>query len=812
MPAQERKTEVLKETTIASKLPFFRFDNDIMVYSDGSFGRGFRLTGVDISCATPEFINEFCQKIESLLVGLPEKMRLQVFYRLTHSAGEVIAAHQDVSSISDELYQPIREARIDFLKQKLRDGRFYIPQIYFFLRSEAQMVRRAGLFQKKKDFSDSVSEYFESAKARFTITVSQTEAALKSAGLSPQALAAGEWGDLCFSYFNFERKELIGTPTLRATDEPLSPSLNEQLALTNVSVAEKALTIGNIQYRTVSLAMLPEGETFASMIDGLTKLPFHFWLSQNILSLDQRRETQKLELSRRIAHSMASGSKNVSDLESESKLSSLEELLRELMNGSEKLVSSDLNIIFWGETTEELEQKTEEILRGFRQLNQAEGLVETFALQESFFKAAPGVCEGLRHRKMKSSNCAHLMPLYANWSGNKVPVVLLANREGAPFAISPFEKSLPAWNGLIFGGTGSGKSFTISQLMLQFYGQTPKPKIVWIDNGASTENLIEILGGEFVDLHLESGIRINMFDLDGEAAPSSSKIKLILGCLELILKDEDVSGLPKRDKALLEEAIFECYKRTPETVPTLAVLKDLLKAHDVSEMRKYADILFSWTGATAYGRMLDGHTNVQLDKDIVTIEIKGLDNHKELKDIFLLLFTSFIKAEAARDLTRPYMLIIDEAHRLFAGSPAAREFAMDSYRVFRKYNAALWLASQNYRDFLSDPELAASLLPNTTTVMILRQRKIDWADFKLVFDLTDAQVEAAKSPEIVKGKYSEFFLIQDERCAVVRLEPEPLSYWACTSDASDKAKILDLQKRSPDRPRIDILKQLAKGA
>ena len=783
-----------------------------MVYSDGSFGKGFRLTGADISCATPEAVNEFCQKIEAMLVGLPEKIRLQVFYRLSSSADEIIKAHHNVSSDSDALYQPIREARMEFLEKKLTDGRFYMPQIYFFLRSEGQTVKKAGLFQKKKDFTDSLSIDFDATKARFAINVSQIEAALRSAGLSPEMLTPREWGELCFSYFNFERISQIGAPAMRFDDDPLSPTISEQLALTNVSVAEKALTIGNIQFRTVSLAMLPEGETFAAMIDGLTKLPFHFWLSQNIASLDQRKEIQKLELSRRIAHSMVSGSKNVSDLESESKLSSLEELLRELMNGSEKLVSSDLNIIYWGETTEELEQKTEEILRAFRHLNQAEGLVETFALQDTFFKAAPGVCEGLRHRKMKSSNCAHLMPLYANWAGNKVPVVLLANREGAPFAISPFEKSLPAWNGLIFGGTGSGKSFTISQLMLQFYGQTPKPKIVWIDNGASTENLIEILGGEFIDLHLESGIRINMFDLDGEEIPSSSNIKLILGCLELILKDADASGLPKRDKALLEEAIFECYRRSVAEAPTLSVLKDILKSHKVPEMRKYADILFSWTGKTAYGRMLDGQTNVQLDKDIVTIEIKGLDNHKELKDIFLLLFTSFIKAEAARDLTRPYMLIIDEAHRLFAGSPAAREFAIDSYRVFRKYNAALWLASQNYRDFLSDPELAASLLPNTTTVMILRQRKIDWADFKAVFGLTDAQVDAAKSPEIIKGKYSEFFLIQDEKCAVVRLEPEPLSYWACTSDASDKAKILEFQAREPNVPRIDILEQLAKGA
>jgi conjugal transfer ATP-binding protein TraC len=553
------------------------------------------------------------------------------------------------------------------------------------------------------------------------------------------------------------------------------------------------------------------------MVDRLTKLPFHFWISQNIKTLDQKKEIARLELSRRIAHSMVSGSANVADLESESKFGHIEELLRELMNGSERLVSMSLTVIFWGETREELEEKSEEILRAFRSMNQAEGLAESFALEDAFFRSAPMVCEGFRPSKMKSSNCAHLMPLYACWTGNKPPVVLLTNREGTPFGIDVFASALPSWNGVIFGTSGGGKSFTVSQLMLQFCNQTTggggkRPKIVWIDNGASSEKLIEVMDGEFIDLTLESGICLNMFDLEGgEAQPSPAKIKLILGCLELILKDEDRPGLPKREKALLEECIFKCYGNAGAQMPTLSTLREVLAAHPVPDMRKHADILYSWTGETAYGRMLDRQTNVRLEKDLVSIEIKGLDNHRELKDIALLLLTSYIKSEAAADLARPYLLIVDEAHRLFKSSAMGREFAIDSVRVFRKYRAGLWLISQNYRDFLSDPELADSLMPNTSFVVILRQRKIDWEDFKTTFDFNDAQVEAVKSLEIVKGKYSEFFMMQDESQGVVRLEPEPLSYWICTTDGSDKARIAELQAKKPGRPLLEILGQLAKG-
>ncbi|MBY0315893.1 MAG: hypothetical protein K2Q26_10260 [Bdellovibrionales bacterium] len=396
------------------------------------------------------------------------------------------------------------------------------------------------------------------------------------------------------------------------------------------------------------------------------------------------------------------------------------------------------------------------------------------------------------------------------WRGSKSPVVLLTNTEGAPFSIDPFANELPNWNGLCFGGSGSGKSFTISQLMLQFSAQADRPKIVWIDNGASSEKLIEILGGEFIDLHLNSGICLNMFDLEsGESKPTSSKIKLILGCLELILKDDDKFGLPKRDKGLLEEAIFNCYSKAGGKVPTLSTLKQTLREHPIKEMQKYADILYSWTGDTAFGRMLDGESNVKLSKDLVSIEIKGLENYRELKDIFLLLLTSYIKDEAASDLSRPYLLIIDEAQRLFKGSPMGKEFAIDCFRVFRKYKGGIWCISQNYKDFLSEPELADSLMPNTTFVFILRQRKIDWDDFKNTFDFNDAQVSAVKGLDIVKRKYSEFFLMQDENQAIVRIAAEPLSYWICTTDGSDKSQIEALRLQNPNKSLIEILTELS---
>jgi conjugal transfer ATP-binding protein TraC len=145
-------------------------------------------------------------------------------------------------------------------------------------------------------------------------------------------------------------------------------------------------------------------------------------------------------------------------------------------------------------------------------MNQSEGIVETFPCFDAFVRAMPGAASGLRPKKMKTSNVAHLMPLYSYWEGNKRPVCLFPNRDNALLSIDPFEPSLPNWNGLVIGSSGAGKSFTLLQLVLMFYGQTPRPKIVWLDKGASSKNIVDCLDGQFVELNLDSGICLNPFD------------------------------------------------------------------------------------------------------------------------------------------------------------------------------------------------------------------------------------------------------------------------------------------------------------
>ena len=167
---------------------------------------------------------------------------------------------------------------------------------------------------------------------------------------------------------------------------------------------------------------------------------------------------------------------------------------------------------------------------------------------------------------------------------------------------------------------------------------------------------------------------------------------------------------------------------------------------------------------------------------MTTIEIKGLDDYPDLQDVILLVFTDFIKNEASKDLTTPYLLIIDEVWKLFK-TPSGIGFTSEAYQTFRKYNGGIWSVSQNYKDFLSNDEIKNALLPNTSSIFVLPQKNIDWRDFQEGLDLNDEEVEIVKSLRIQKGEYGEIFFMQGDNRSIIRITPDPLSYKICTGSA-----------------------------
>ena len=109
---------------------------------------------------------------------------------------------------------------------------------------------------------------------------------------------------------------------------------------------------------------------------------------------------------------------------------------------------------------------------------------------------------------------------------------------------------------------------------------------------------------------------------------------------------------------------------------------------------------------------------------------------------------------------------------------------------------------------MADEEVKNALFPNTASLFILGQSKIDWKDFQKTFDFNDEEIAVTKSLEFEKGNYSEFFFMQEEKKAVLRLIPDPLSYWICTTNGNDKALIEEVANKNPEASRLEVLESI----
>ena len=188
--------------------------------------------------------------------------------------------------------------------------------------------------------------------------------------------------------------------------------------------------------------------------------------------------------------------------------------------------------------------------------------------------------------------------------------------------------------------------------------------------------------------------------------------------------------------------------------------------------------------------------------------MRGLDTHRRASNLFLLLLTEYIQREAAKSHAQTYLLIIDEAWK-FLQSKSGAAFTIEAYRTFRKLNAGIWAISQNINDFKLQEEIANAILQNTPNRIILKQRGVNWDDFKTVLALNNAEIEAIQSLQQEKGKYAEKFFLQDANSAILRIEPDPLSYWICTTDPRDKARINDVREKNPNLTHLEVLKKIS---
>lgn len=808
------KSRTNQEAPLCEELPYWEFfekPKAHVVLSDGSLVAGLKLNLTDIECFDTDSINQFTLGLRSAMNSVSEGVTMQFYLHVDSEFSDVLGRHKSgESEKSHDLVKMIAQNRYRVLESAQDNGELYRPHLYLFIRQPMIEAKKLSPFKKKEEFDENAHKSVDDSLEMLFQNIEAIASSFSSLGIPSKDISKDELQKLIYVYLNPKRSLSEPLPKIQSSDDVeldsellkenpwmANQSPREQLVFGDLVLDYEQFTLDRHYHKVITLKTLPE-VTYAGQLAQFLRMPFHYDLLLTIEIPSQSSEMAKLQQKRKMAHSLAMNNSNrASDLESESKLSSTEELIRELLNTGQRIYASQFTIVLKEDATPEglkaLNRQTREVLSRFRSLQGAEGLEETVGSWKIFkgdLVAAPIRQE--RARKMKTNNLADFLPVYGPREGDFDPAVIFRNRLNGLVGYNPFDPSLPNYNVLVTGSSGAGKSFLNNCILLQELNRNLRVFI--IDIGGSYKKLTEALGGQYLDISLNDKYCINPFHLDNpHEEPSDQKVKSLLAIIESMVSEDEKARIPKLDRVLLEKAIIELYKsrRAKGQVPTLSDLSRYLSAFEETSMRDISKMLYSWTGDRPYGKLLDGEGSLRADAMICAFDLKGLSSYPDLQSVMLLILNDFILNQVEKDKEHQKRILIDEAWSLLK-TPAAAAFMEYCVRTLRKTRSGITFITQGVEEIVTSP-IGSAILNNTATKFIMLQRG-DSEVLKNTLKLNSEELSLIFSLQQKKGEFSEGFMIEGLAKQVVRIFPSPIEYWLSTSDAFDNKHLEGLMQ------------------
>jgi len=813
----------LKLNGLQALLPYSHFEDSFLVFKDDSLSFAYEITCPSLDNLSTDEITAHSQRIETFLNGLSDRTTYQVFFTLDSDYSKEIAEHNAIKT-NHPLIKAMHTQRIERFEALAKQKLFRRRRCYLLVN-----FAPAALGSKRFDFFKNVKKLteaqLEDAKKGFRLILNNIEEGINGAGFGYKAMTECDLMRLMYKYFNPDRqKQGIECPAPKANELFI-----RQVCCSDLCFDEKKgeyVHFGGFYHKYVSLKVLPEA-TFPAMLSRLDHLSFpEFDVVVNFEAPEKEWGRVKIESMRKREYGNMQGMFGIINKDAQIKVSQYEYLLEEIQQSNQKLFRMQLTIHVYAEEYDEVKKKTAEVIRLFASLNGTEMHDERWgAVKPVFVSILPGwTKEASRWVLLKSAHLADFMPFFSEFKGSGKAECLFYNTTHGLAAYDPFSEDLSAFNTVVVGASGSGKSFTINQIINQYSKNDPVE--IFIDIGGSYKRQVILKGGEYIDLGLKEKFTINLFDLSrGQRLSDFSEEEqneiLIIKTKTIEQMMGGVARFNGSDQ-IVEDFIFRSIQKLYRTVdyPVLSDLKDALKA--VAEAHRPAQpfyeqvvgLLGNWFQGGQYGHYTDGKSTISLDKSVICFDLKGLEKFERLQAAMLTIVTNFVWGKIMSEPGRRKFVIFDECWKLLS-TPEAAKFIAECYRTFRKYGAGAISVTQSLNDFLGGG-LEHAILGNSNTRFILRQNSMPAIKgIANYFNFNEQEQRLIETLRIQKGEYSEAFFSQSKQLEHISAKmvicPTPIEYWVATTDAMDLNYYEKIKMENPDLDMYVILEKCAKN-
>ena len=302
--------------------------------------------------------------------------------------------------------------------------------------------------------------------------------------------------------------------------------------------------------------------------------------------------------------------------------------------------------------------------------------------------------------------------------------------------------SLVNGNAMVVATSGGGKSMFVKLEILMLYLRFTKARFYVVDPENEYAPLVQELGGEVVNISVDSATHFNPLDFKYDKAtkipPHVAKAEFVLSLCEQIMGKEHILA---GDKSLIDDALENIYKPLMESHYTAPcpTIKDLWMALNNQRDKRSKEIaialrIFAIGSMQAFAQL----TNVDMSNRLICFNIQSLG--EQLKPVAMLSMLEYINtavmSNERNDPKAATWVYFDEIYLLLRDSLSAN-FLYTSWKRFRKYNAYATGITQNVQDCLTN-DTAYAMLANSEFVVMLRQTK-DIDSVVELYGLSDPQ-------------------------------------------------------------------------
>jgi type IV secretory pathway VirB4 component len=826
--------------------------DNVMIRTNGAFVAGYELRGILAYFATDGDRNQTKAMLEALFRSVPDvSMRIQFRYEISEHLGDLLDNYLHEQRTAQSEVMALDAHRLQMWREKERRGYYFENRLHVYLvwdpRIHAKLYHSAEQNRKLASFTLSQKKAIQRTRkehetylAEFESILRGIEGSMEVANLGSRRLTTQD----LFEELKYAQHPLRRDHRPYVSGERMIEYRSAREQATEASILNETETYLNIDgylYGVVSLKELPDA-TFPGMLQNFSTLGFPIIISGQVVIPDQVKvlKSYKKRLQKMTAAQKDANGNFKSNPEAEVAQAQLIQVQRDIISSSLKTAKLSVSVIVrtsqpavtmrdLEHSERELANRTQEVLNAFTHMNGAKAVAETIAKRRIFLGTLPGMGEAdKRDQDMLTSNVADLVPVEMPWTGTRrSPLILFETpfRQLIPFSM--FDPDLSDANGLLMAKSGGGKTLAAQQMLLM--AARANPLISILERGDSYQPLVELMGGEMIEMSLDSEQTINPWDLPkGEDRPSNDQISFLKNLTRHMLgentpPDLDIDLL---DSVLLE-AIGSTYKRcsakTSNPIPLfgdlaaeLAHWQDRDRNQKINTMAQMASTkLRAWVDEGPYARLFDRPTTVELNNPWLYFNVEKLKDDPRLERAMSLLIAHTATYRASGSTGQPSIVLLDECWALLE-SPILASVVVQLFRTARKRNASVWGISQTPEDFVGTPdkpnEHGAGIVKNATTKIIGKQPG-DMTALREHVHLNETALNQIKTFAHPKKGHSAEFLIaigeKAESTHSIRIVPSPVDYWITTTYARERTYRKWWIWKNASMARIEAYEKLA---